>query len=120
MFLSQLGIAPRNVNVLETTAFDAGGVVTGGTLADVRGDRRVLDSGVTSDGRAWVVTARDVFGEGERGWVLGGLPAVARNERRRDLVDFVDCRRHILSLWTPSRCSSKSAWPCARSASRRS
>jgi hypothetical protein len=45
--------------------------VSAGVPADRRDDPRVLDGGVTADGRAWVVTARDVFREGERRWMLG-------------------------------------------------
>lgn len=42
--------------------------------APARDDPRVIDGGVTGDGRAWVVTTRDTFGAGERGWVLGPVP----------------------------------------------
>ncbi len=46
--------------------------VSAGAAPERRDDPRVLDCGVTADGRAWVVTARDVFPAEERRWLLGG------------------------------------------------
>jgi hypothetical protein len=47
-------------------------------------DPRVLHEGLTSDGRAWAVTARDAFGRGERGWVLTAaeVPGSLRPQER--------------------------------------
>ena len=50
---------------LEVAKATSAGVPPGGRV-----DPRVLDEGLTSDGRAWAVTARGAFRRGERGWVL--------------------------------------------------